>query len=192
MVNMTAGDGNLFDRGGAGPHGKTFGKIREGGLRMGQAATLLDYDKWDFLPNYDVMMIMGATTVFHSIDKAKGIKETSKLEYNYSSLVADIVFNVIGEATKQNLDEFVQKNLAERAGTTDEIIWLLDKYASPVGSSGLYATRKDYLRLGIMIANDWKSDTCIGKYLRDVEKKVAKGCQPGTYGRFSTLIKMRV
>ena len=152
---------------------------------MGQAATLADYDKWDFLPNYDVLMIMGATTVYHSIDKAKGIKGKSKLEYSYSSLVADIVFIVIGEATKQNLDKFVQRNLAERAGTTDEMIWLLDKDAVPVGSSGLYATRKDYLRLGIMIANDWKSDTCIGKYLRDVEKnKISKGSGGGFYGGF--------
>ena len=182
MINMMAGDGDLFDRGGV---GRTIGKIRQGGLRRGQAATLADYDKWDFLPNYDVLMIMGATTVYHSIDKAKGIKGKSKLEYSYSSLVADIVFTVIGEATKQNLDEFVQRNLAERAGTTDEMIWLLDKDSSPVGSSGLYATRKDYLRLGIMIANDWKSDTCIGKYLRDVEKnKISKGSGGGFYGGF--------
>ena len=182
MINMMAGDGDLFDRGGV---GKTSGKIRQGGLRMGRAATLADYDKWDFLPNYDVLMIMGATTVYHSIDKAKGIKGKSKLEYSYSSLVADIVFIVIGEATKQNLDKFVQRNLAERAGTTDEMIWLLDKDAVPVGSSGLYATRKDYLRLGIMIANDWKSDTCIGKYLRDVEKnKISKGSDGGFYGGF--------
>ena len=185
MVNMTAGDGALFDRGVAGASGKTFRKIRQGGLRRGQAAALADYEKWDFLPNYDMLLIMGATTVMHSIDKAKGIKETSKLEYNYSSLVADIVFNVIAKATKRYLEDFVQRNLAERAGTTDEMIWLLDKHASRVGSSGLYATRKDYLRLGIMIANDWKSDTCIGKYLRDVEiNKVSKGSDRGSYGGF--------
>ena len=45
-----------------------------------------------------------------------------------------------------------------------------------------YATRKDYLRLGIVIANDWKSDTCIGKYLRDIEKnKIPKGSGVGSY-----------
>mgnify|MGYP001191211010 CR=1 FL=1 len=91
----------------------------------------------------------------------------------------------LGLAQLERLDEFVQRNLAERAGTTDEMIWLLDKYASPVGRSGLYATRKDYLRLGIVIANDWKSDTCIGKYLRDVEKnKISKGSGGGFYGGF--------
>ena len=142
-------------------------------------------------------MILGATTVMHSIDKARGIKETSKLEYNYSSLDADIVLNVIGIATmgdpRDAFDfKFLQKYLAERAGTIDELIWLRDKEGSLVGGSFFYATRKDYLRLGIMIANDWKSDTCIGKYLRDVEKnKVVKGYQPGTYVGFSTLIRMR-
>ena len=36
-----------------------------------------------------------------------------------------------------------------------------------------------------MIANDWKSDTCIGKYLRDVEKnKISKGSGGGFYGGF--------
>ena len=116
-----------------------------------------------------MLVILGATTVRHSLDKAKGIKGTSKLEYNYSSFITDIVFNVIGKATKRYLEDFVQRNLAERAGAIDEMIWLLDKYGDLVGGYGLFATRKDYLRLGIMIASDWKSDTCIGKYLRDVE-----------------------
>ena len=135
-------------------------------------------------------MILGATTVMHSIDKARGIKETSALEYNYSSLNAHIVLNVIGIATMGDPRDtvsfkFLQKYLAERAGTTDELIWLRDKEGSLVGGSFFYATSKDYLRLGIMIANDWKSDTCIGKYLRDVEKnKVSKGSGKGSYGGF--------
>ena len=189
MVNMTAGDGNLFDRS-ADANVKTFRKIRQGELSRGQTAALADYGKWDFLPNYDVLMIMGTTTVMHSIDKAKGIKETSALEYNYSSLDADIVLNVIGIATMGDPRDsvsfkFLQKNLAERAGTTDELIWEKDGDGSLVGGSFFYATRKDYLRLGIMIANDWKSDTCIGKYLRDIEKnKISKGYGKGSYGGF--------
>ena len=189
MINMTAGDGDLFDRS-AKANGKTIRKVMQGGLFRGKAATLADYEKWDFLPNYDVLMIFGATTVIHTIGKARGIKETSALEYNYSSLVADIVLNVIGIATmgdpRDSLSfKFFQENLAERAGTTDELIWLRDEDGSLVGGAFFYATRKDYLRLGIMIANDWKSDTCIGKYLRDVEKNnVSKGSGGGFYGGF--------
>ena len=53
--------------------------------------------------------------------------------------------------------------------------FLKDRDGWLMGASRFFATRKDWLRLGIMIAEDWKSDTCIGRYLRDIEKnKISK------------------
>tara|TARA_E500000178_G_C16762113_1_gene635264 strand:+ start:371 stop:760 length:390 start_codon:yes stop_codon:yes gene_type:complete len=37
-----------------------------------------------------------------------------------------------------------------------------------------YASRYDYLRIATAILNDWKNDTCVGKYL----KKIYKGRKP--------------
>ncbi len=118
----------------------------------------------------------GWTTLPHFLKYAKAIDETDKHHYNYNNLVPDIVIAVISAATKDDTGAFVQKHLAERAGTADRMFFLKDQSGSIIGHAWFFATRKDYLRLGIMIANDWKSDTCIGKYLRDVEKnKISKG-----------------
>ncbi len=41
---------------------------------------------------------------------------------------------------------------------------------SPVSSYGFFASRYDYLRIAKAILDDWKNDTCVGKYLKKLVK----------------------
>ena len=189
MINMQAGNaGNLFVK----AHKtlwETVKKVKH--LKSLKGPDFFpDYQKWDFLPDYTVLMFYDATTVKRSIKKAKGIREDETLDYNsqgintdIQGINTDIVLNIIAKTTKGDTRGFIQKHLAERAGTTGEISFSKDRDGWLMGAFKFHATRKDWLRLGIMIAEDWKSDTCIGRYLRDIEKNKISQNVSGRPGR---------
>ena len=42
----------------------------------------------------------------------------------------------------------------------------------------------DWLKVGMTINKDWQSDSCIGKYLRDIEEQSTPDSNEGRYGGF--------
>jgi hypothetical protein len=42
-------------------------------------------------------------------------------------------------------------------------------------------SREDYLKFGIQVSKDWKSDSCIGKYLRDAYANRNKSKNYGSF-----------
>lgn len=90
--------------------------------------------------------------------------------FRYSNAVTDIVGRLIDVATPDGLEAFAQQHLAEPAGNNNDAFVLVDKNGWPLAHASIYATRDDWMRMAIKIGQDWRSESCIGKFLRQQQK----------------------
>ena len=46
------------------------------------------------------------------------------------------------------------------------MFFIIDDNGWPLLHGWTYATREDFLKLGIQVSKDWNSNTCIGEFLK--------------------------
>jgi CubicO group peptidase (beta-lactamase class C family) len=90
--------------------------------------------------------------------------------FRYSNAVTDIIGRLLDVATPNGLGAFAQQHLAERAGNNNDSFVLVDKNGWPLAHSFIFATRDDWMRMAIKIGEDWRSDSCIGEFLRQQQR----------------------
>ncbi|NBT41792.1 MAG: class C beta-lactamase-related serine hydrolase [Alphaproteobacteria bacterium] len=90
--------------------------------------------------------------------------------FRYSNAVTDIIGRVLDVATPDGLGTFAQRHLAEPAGNNNDSFVLVDKNGWPLAHSFIFATRDDWMRMAIKIGKDWRSDSCIGEFLRQQQR----------------------
>ncbi|MDB3916770.1 hypothetical protein N9372_03665 [Alphaproteobacteria bacterium] len=115
-------------------------------------------------------------------DELKNTKPVENASYSYSNLTSDILFNYTAHRVGDKFKMFLDKFYKEKIGIKYPVyLWLnrLRNNAFPSVENltaqgawqyGISATRYDFLRIAISILNDWKNDTCEGKYLKDLYK----------------------
>ena len=86
--------------------------------------------------------------------------------FRYSNAVTDIIGRLLDIATPDGLAAFAHTYLAESAGNKSDAFILVDKNGWPLAHTFIYATRDDWMRMAIKIGEDWRSDSCIGEFLR--------------------------
>ena len=180
LVNMTSGDGNVFNRD-TPVVVKTVTKMYKSQWVGGQPP-LLNGKDYDFTPDYAGLLRNNATTLSHYLKGAKNLEET-ELIFNYGGIPPDIILNIIKNAVG-SIEKFVEKYVAERSGSSNTMVWLKQRDDSAIGQDSLYMARKDWLKVGMTINKDWQSDSCIGKYLRDIEEQSTPAPYGGRYGGF--------
>ena len=109
-----------------------------------------------------------------------GVKKSKKL-FNYHNFLTDFVARAVDNQVPGGLQKSYQ-NLANRAGTKSEMFYIEDSNGWPLLFAWFYAEREDYLRIAIQIAKDWKSQSCIGNYLRNIESMQIKADRGGGKG----------
>lgn len=91
--------------------------------------------------------------------------------YNYGALPANIVLNYIAFKTGAEFQQFLDGVLQDHAGI-EGVVQISSHGGSSLRQGVLNAQfkakRYDYLRLAIAILEDWKSDNCVGRYMKEV------------------------
>ena len=144
-----------------------------------------------------------------AVENEKELKNTKPIEnasYAYSNLTSDILFNYIAHRVGDDFNMFLDEFYKQKIGIKYPVyLWLnplrynalpsdKDLTAQGAWQYGISATRYDFLRIAISILNDWKKDTCEGRYLKEIYKRaVSKGYygnwrnrRDGGYPKFNT------
>jgi hypothetical protein len=93
--------------------------------------------------------------------------------YHYNGLATNIVLNYIVHATDGKFQSFMDSVFRDHVGIANEVYFFENRgYDDDDGAAWymFYATRYDYLRIALAMLEDWESESCVGKYLRDIAK----------------------
>ena len=117
----------------------------------------------------------------------KGSKPSPKWsdKYRYNGFVTNIIMNYVIYKSGSNFQNILNEIFQKKAGIKYSAFFLKNKWQrydnggineilpqlnDDDGNSWyqFYASRYDYLRIANAILNDWKNDTCVGKYLKNI------------------------
>jgi hypothetical protein len=112
--------------------------------------------------------IIGKKLTVKDVLQNSSQSELSKKKWKYNNLLTDIVARSIDITVPGGLKSLYQ-DFANKAGTQSQMFYISDKNGWPLLHGWFYATREDFLRLAIHISNEWKKESCIGKYLQNIE-----------------------
>jgi hypothetical protein len=91
--------------------------------------------------------------------------------YHYNGLATNIVLNYIVHATDGSFQSLMDSVFKDHVRIANEVYFFENRgYGSNDGAAWymFFATRHDYLRIAHAMLEDWKSESCVGKYLRDI------------------------
>jgi len=103
--------------------------------------------------------------------------------WNYNGFLSNLVNNYIAFKAGDNYNGLLIKVFQENAMIEDSAYFLkIDSYTGTARTqnegrlrSTFFANRYDYLRIAKAMLDDWKNDTCVGKYLKNIYKnKISK------------------
>jgi hypothetical protein len=119
----------------------------------------------------------------------------AKTIYNYHALYTNIIFNYIKHKTGDEFEKFLEDVFQKHVKIKNSVIFFKHRKNPDAGkaNSMFYADRYDYLRIAKTMMDDYQSNNCVGKYLKEIyERKVVKGGgfdkedRAPIYGRSST------
>ena len=160
---------------------ETSGTIYEGvSLQNMINMTAGDVDHWERGSNnmivYAGPIVRGKKTIKDMLEESRGVSPVKKPNFYYSNILPDLVGRAIHLKSPLGLKDYFYKKIAGSSGTSSEMLYLKDKNEWGIHFAFLYATRGDYLKFAKLIAQDWKSNSCIGSYLKKLyENRVPTG-----------------
>lgn len=111
-----------------------------------------------------------------------------KKSFNYHSFLPNLIHNYIAYKTGNQYEAFLQSVFQHHVKIERDAFFL--KQYAPMAEGPLrstfFATRYDYLRFAMTILEDWRNDTCVGKYLKELyDRRVKNAYNPrGGHGLF--------
>ena len=110
-------------------------------------------------------------------NELKGSKK-SHTKYNYNNLPPILVMSyILHKAGDEGFQQLLNEVFTQKARISGKAFFLKgDSTAKDDVSvwNQFYATRYDYLRIAKAMLDDWKNDTCVGKYLKTVHSLAVK------------------
>ena len=107
----------------------------------------------------------------------KGSKSGEKI-FSYGQFPANVAWNYISFKTNNQFQGFIDDVMQNNIGLESTLKVNTGSGPEKDGplQSNFKATRQDTLRIGIAILRDWKTNNCVGKFLKDIFKtRVKKG-----------------
>ena len=135
----------------------------------------LKTNKYSKNPNNNTIKFHMKNGIFKNTKKSKN-------KYNYSNVISNIVINYVWHKSDGNFQKLLDKIFIEKAKVKNDVWFLRMKKNNvefryevkdedgPIRYS-FRASRYDYLRIAKAILDDWKNDTCVGKYLKEIYKR---------------------
>ncbi len=109
----------------------------------------------------------------------------SKRKHYYNGLNTNIIVNYLVHKTDYNFQEFLDRTFQKKINNQYTVRSKKNMFQrndngkmtntkmnvkDGTSSYGFFASRYDYLRIAKAILDDWKNDTCVGKYLKKLVK----------------------
>jgi len=109
----------------------------------------------------------------------RGKKNSKNARFSYNGLLSNIIQNYIMYKTGNNYQSLLNKVYRDQVGVADlfHIVKIKDDRATSADGflrSTTFASRYDYLRVARAMLNDWQKDTCVGKYLKEIDRRRVK------------------
>lgn len=114
---------------------------------------------------YVIPIVREETPILDAL-RALGTRKPSKNEFAYRNANTDAVAMVVSAVSPEGLGQFAARVLAEEAGFKYPSMYLADGNGAAMALAFFYATRSDWLRAAVRIGEEFKSEGCIGDYLR--------------------------
>jgi len=96
----------------------------------------------------------------------------SKSIYNYNGFVTQLIINYIKYKTGDDYEKLLNEVFADKVKIKYSI---LPTFSGGSGQGNLHpnlnASRYDWLRIAKAIMDDYQNDTCVGKYLKEIQKR---------------------
>jgi len=112
-------------------------------------------------------------------EELQGTKPSHVKLFNYNEMLPNLTLNYIQYKAGQNFDSLVRSFLQEKVGIENDFQFnRVDSYGRDEDGllvATFMASRYDYLRLGIALLNDWRSDSCEGRYLKGLYERRGRG-----------------
>lgn len=109
----------------------------------------------------------------------QGTAPSSFKQFNYSQLVSNIMHNYVQFKAGDNYQNLIESLYRSKVGIENNIgidrVDVFSNISDGLLTTNVYATRYDFLRMAIAILEDWQSDTCEGKYLKDLYARRISG-----------------
>ena len=129
---------------------------------------------------------------YHMEGHFKGSKPSNK-KYNYGNIITNIILNYVWFKSNGDFQKITDKVFKEKARIEDSIYFLKISNQTSRGMKdgirykyqindedgplrySMELNRYDFLRVAKAMLNDWKNDTCVGKYLKTIhERRISK------------------
>jgi len=104
-------------------------------------------------------------------------KKRSKSKWNYHGLLTNVIFNYIKHKTGDQFENFLKDIFQKHVKIKNSVIFYKHRKNPDSGKANamFYADRYDYLRIAKAIMDDYQSNNCVGKYLKDIhERRIIK------------------
>lgn len=99
-------------------------------------------------------------------------------KYNYSALTTNVIMNYVIHRAGNDWETLLQRVFTEHVKVKDKVYFLKTlpqgRVREGTGRYSFYAGRYDFLRIALAMLNDWKNDTCAGKYLKMIYQQRIK------------------
>jgi len=106
----------------------------------------------------------------------KNTQPNNRQIYNYHGFATNLLMNYIIFKTGEDWYNFLERMVRDRIGFSDQFHFQ-GKDAPDISGPGHYmffATRYDYMRFALSLLEDWREQSCVGQYLKNVyEKRVS-------------------
>jgi hypothetical protein len=102
----------------------------------------------------------------------------AKTIYNYNTINTNLIFNYIKHKTDDEFEKFLEDVFKKHVKIKNSVIFFKHRKNPDAGKANamFYADRYDYLRIAKTMMDDYQSNNCVGKYLKEIyERKVVKG-----------------
>lgn len=99
---------------------------------------------------------------------------SDKPYFNYNSMPPNIVLNYVIYRSEGSFDKLLNKIFQDKVRTEQNVFFLKQRAgheADGLARATFYATRYDYLRIAKAMLDDWKENTCEGRYLKEIIKQ---------------------
>ena len=129
---------------------------------------------------------------YHMEGHFKGSKPSNK-KYNYGNIITNIILNYVWFKSNGDFQKITDKVFKEKARIEDSIYFLKISNQTSRGMKdgirykyqindedgplrySMELNRYDFLRVAKAMLNDWKNETCVGKYLKTIhERRISK------------------
>jgi len=122
-----------------------------------------------------------------AVRNSKELKNTKPIinpNFSYSNLTANVLFSYLMHRTGAEFDSFISNFYKNKIKTEYAVYHKMhtladgrfnasskDRIAEGAGKYAIWATRYDYLRIAKAMMDDWQTNTCEGKYLKEIYQR---------------------